>query len=159
MGETEGIPGPVWALAFTTDGKGLYFGSVDDEVKYWEISNTDETIWSQDQKLRRFQVTEGLPLGELQFARKCSVCHSLNPGDGNRAGPSLYQVFGRKAGSLPGYSYSVGLSNSDLVWNDKTINALFVQGPNAVVPGTKMPLQTIPDAKNRAALIDYLKKP
>lgn len=157
VGETQGIPGPVWTLAFTADGKGLYFGSLDDDVKYWAISSTDDTQWSRGHKKRRFQVKKGLPLGELQFARKCSVCHSLTPGDSNRAGPSLYKVLGRKAGSLPDYPYSEGLLESGVVWSEQTISDLFVQGPSAVVPGSKMPLQKIPDAKKRAALIDYLK--
>ena len=41
--------------------------------------------------------------------------------------------------------------------NEQTISDLFVRGPNAVVPGSKMPLQKIPDAKNRTALINFLK--
>ncbi|MCU7807038.1 MAG: cytochrome C [Candidatus Thiodiazotropha sp. (ex Semelilucina semeliformis)] len=157
-GETEGIPGPVWALAFTADGKGIYFGSLDDDVKYWKISTSDDTNWSKGHKQRRFQVKAGLPLGELQFARKCSVCHSLDPDVTNRAGPSLYKIMGRKAGSLPEYPYSKGLIQSDVVWNEKTIDELFVKGPSHVVPGSKMPLQKIPDAEKRTALINFLKK-
>ena len=157
VGETEGIPGPVWALAFTADGKGLYFGTLDDQVKYWKISAADDTQWGRGKKQRRFQVTKGLPLGELQFARKCSVCHSLKPGETNRAGPSLYKVLGRKAGSLSEYPYSNSLLASNLVWNEQNINDLFVKGPHAVVPGSKMPLQKIPDAEKRAALIEFLR--
>jgi cytochrome c len=157
VGETQGIPGPVWALAFTADGKGLYFGSLDDAVKYWAISSDDDTEWSKGHEKRRFQVKKGLPLGELQFARKCSVCHSLTPGETNRAGPSLYRVMGRKAGSLADYPYSEGLLQSDVVWDEKTISDLFVLGPGKVVPGSKMPLQKIPNTKNRTALINFLK--
>ena len=158
IGETEGIPGPVWALALTADGKGIYFGSLDDDVKYWEISVSDDTNWSKGHKQRRFQVKAGLPPGELQFARKCSVCHSLNPDVTNRAGPTLYKIMGRKAGSLPEYPYSMGLTQSDIVWNEQTLDELFEKGPNHVVPGSKMPLQKIPDVEKRTALIDFLIK-
>ena len=155
-GETGGIPGPVWALAFTEDGRGLYFGSLDDSVNFWRIAQNDNAQWGKNKRQRRFQVTSGLPPGELQFARKCSVCHNLEPGRTNRAGPSLHKLLGRKAGSLPDYPYSTALQHSAVVWDRATIDRLFVQGPNAVVPGSKMPLQTIPDDGNRAALIDYL---
>lgn len=86
IGETRTILGPVWALAFTGDGKSLYYGSLDDEVKHWKISkDEDENLW-KSHKPRRFQVKTGMKLGELQFARKCSVCHTLKAGDANRAG-------------------------------------------------------------------------
>jgi cytochrome c len=158
IGETITILGPVWALAFTNDGKSLYYGSLDDEVKHWNISkNDDENLWIAH-KPRRFQIKTGMKLGELQFARKCSVCHTLKPDDANRAGPTLYKVFGRKAGSVKGYSYSQGLLDSNIIWDEKTIDELFVEGPHKIVPGTKMPLQKVSDNKKRKALIEYLKE-
>lgn len=157
--ETDGIPGPVWALAFSGDGDGLYFGSLDDNISYWDFRSKQQPRWSQNRKQRRFQVKSGLPPGQLQFARKCSVCHNLKPGKTNRAGPSLYKLNGRKAGSLPDYPYSPALQSSGVVWDKHTIEKLFVDGPDRFVPGSKMPLQTIPDAKKRAALIEYLTSP
>ena len=159
IAETEGIPGPVWALAFNGESNRLYFGSLDDNISYWDFGSNQQPHWSQYRKPHRFKVKSGVPPGELQFARKCSVCHNLKPGKTNRAGPSLYQLSGRKAGSLPDYPYSPALQQSGVVWNKNTIERLFVDGPDVVVPGSKMPLQTIPDAKNRAALIDYLINP
>ncbi len=157
-GQTITILGPVWALAFNDDGKSLYYGSLDDEVKYWEITDKeDENLWI-GHKPRRFQVKAGMPLGELQFARKCSVCHTLNADDANRAGPTLHKVFGRKAGTLASYSYSDSLKDSSIIWDEKTIDELFVEGPAKIVPGTKMPLQKVTDDKKRKALIAYLKK-
>ncbi|KAG1682739.1 Vegetative incompatibility protein HET-E-1 [Nymphon striatum] len=157
IGETQTVPGPVWALAFSGDGKGMYYGSLDDEVKFWEIAPISDENWWKKKKTRRFQVKSGLPLGELQFARKCSVCHTLSPTDANRAGPTLHKIFGRKAGSLPDYPYSEGVKKSKVIWNKKSIDELFTKGPQAVVPGSKMPLQKIPNDKNREALIEYLR--
>ena len=157
IGETRTILGPVWALAFAGDGKSLYYGSLDDEVKHWKVSiNDDEDLW-KGHKPRRFQVKTGMKLGELQFARKCSVCHTLQAGDANRAGPSLHNVFGRKAGTLKGYTYSEGIQKSNVIWNEKTIDTLFAKGPQHIVPGSKMPLQMVPNDKKRKALIEYLK--
>ena len=80
------------------------------------------------------------------------------PDGGNRAGPSLYRIFGRKAGSLADYPYSKGLRESKIVWNEKTISQLFDLGPDHDTPGSKMPLQKITDPKLRDALIAFLKK-
>ncbi len=157
IGETHTILGPVWALEFAGDGQSLYYGSLDDEVKHWKVSmDDDENLW-KNHKPRRFQVKTGMKLGELQFARKCSVCHTLKAGDKNRAGPSLHNVFGRKAGTLKGYVYSEGIQKSDVIWNEKTIDQLFAKGPQSIVPGSKMPLQMVPNDKKRKALIEYLK--
>ena len=95
--------------------------------------------------------------GERQFARKCSICHSLTPDSQRRAGPTLYGIFGRKAGTLPGYSYSPALADADLVWSDETIDKLFSIGPDHYTPGSKMPMQQIADPADRNDLIAYLK--
>jgi cytochrome c len=39
----------------------------------------------------------------------CKSCHILEKGGGNAVGPNLYGVFGRRAGSLAGFTYSPGL--------------------------------------------------
>lgn len=156
VGENYNVNGPAWSLAFSGDGKQLYYAGLDDQVAAWKISQEEKR--EQNRTPRRFQVQAGASPGELQFARKCSVCHTLSPDGANRAGPSLYGVFGRKAGTLPGYHYSEGLRRADVIWNEKTIDQLFVKGPQAVVPGSKMPLQKVADRKKRQALIQYLKK-
>jgi cytochrome c len=50
------------------------------------------------------------------------------------------------------------LQDSDLVWSAETIDRLFDVGPEVLVPGSKMPLQRMPDPKDRARLIAYLKQ-
>jgi len=85
------------------------------------------------------------------------VCHTLITDDKRRAGPTLYGVFGRKAGSVEGYSYSDALLTSDIIWDEDTINALFRDGPDQVTPGTKMPIQRMKNDKDRQDLITFLK--
>jgi cytochrome c len=150
--------GPVWALAFTGDGDGIYFAGLDDEAHYWRFRPQREFEPAIGDVPRRFQVTEGLDLGERQFARKCSVCHTLTRDGGNRAGPTLYRLFGRRAGTSPGYSYSEALKGSEIVWTEETVSRLFADGPEHFVPGSKMPLQRMSDPGEREALIAYLKR-
>ncbi|HEY5597449.1 MAG TPA: c-type cytochrome, partial [Kiloniellales bacterium] len=90
--------------------------------------------------------------------RRCAVCHTVTADGGNRAGPPLYGVFGRRAGTVSGYNYSQTLRNSSVIWNEDTIDALFDEGPHRFIPGSKMPLQRMPEARDRADLIDYLKR-
>lgn len=150
--------GPIWSLAFKDEGKHLYYSGLDDFVMLWQISPRQPFEEVEGRFPRRFQRRENMSLGELQFARKCSVCHTLTPDDANRAGPTLHGVFGRKAGSLPGYPYSDALRRSNIIWSAKTIGALFAEGPEHVTPGSKMPLQKISDPKKRDALVAFLLK-
>ena len=94
--------------------------------------------------------------GERQFARKCSICHTLTPDGERRAGPTLFGLFGRPAGTVPGYSYSETLADSDIVWNETTIDRLFEEGPDHYTPGSKMPMQRMTDPQDRRDLIEFL---
>jgi cytochrome c len=89
--------------------------------------------------------------------KACAACHTLTPDGGNRAGPSLHGVFGRRIASLPGYNFSDALKRLDIVWTAETIGKLFEVGPARYTPGTKMPEQTVSDA-DRAALVAFLEK-
>lgn len=149
--------GPVWAIAFTQDASKLYYAGLDDFVTLWQVSPRQPFEEVQGKFPRRFQARDDMSLGELQFARKCSICHTITPDGANRAGPTLFGVFGRKAGAVQGYAYSPALLNSDIIWNEKTIGELFDHGPQHVTPGSKMPLQQIEDDTKRNALIAYLK--
>ncbi|WP_170122072.1 c-type cytochrome [Breoghania corrubedonensis] len=158
--EFENPYSPVWGLALSRDGSDALYAGLDDFVSLWQVAPRKPFEPLETTVPRRFQVEDegrGSDPGALQFARKCSICHTLTPDDGNRAGPTLYRVFGRKAGSLAGYHYSPALQGSDIVWNEKTIGRLFDDGPDVVTPGSKMPMQRIRSAAERDALIAFLK--
>ena len=89
--------------------------------------------------------------GEQVYAR-CLACHSLTI---DRVGPRHCGLFGRLAGSVPGFSYSQAMKNSHITWNDKTLDR-FLAGPLGVVPGSTMTYDGIADPKDRADLIAYL---
>ena len=139
----------------------MYLGGLDDFATLWQVAPRAPFEQADSDFPRRFQVA-GKPAsvveeGELQFARKCSVCHTLTPDGANRAGPTLHNIFGRRIATLPGYTYSPPLKGLDLIWTEETVAKLFELGPDVVTPGSKMPLQKITDKGQRDALIAYLK--
>ena len=91
--------------------------------------------------------------GEAVYSR-CQGCHSL---EYSRTGPKHCGLLGRRAGSVPGYEYSPAMKNSNLVWNDKTLER-FLADPVTIVPGTTMTYAGVPDPADRSNLIAYLKK-
>jgi cytochrome c len=92
--------------------------------------------------------------GEGVYSR-CLACHSL---ERHRTGPKHCGLFGRKAGSAPGFEeYSPAMKRSKIVWNEKTLDR-FLASPMKAVPGTTMTYAGVEDAKERADLIAYLKK-
>ena len=150
--------GPVWTLLLTGERGELLLGSLDDHITKWETDQFPPHILEVPGPERRFRPTGEMGNGERQFARKCSVCHTLHPDGKRRAGPTLYGVFGRRAGTLAGYPYSEALLESDIVWTAETIGRLFSEGPDLVVPGTKMPIQRMKNERDRKDLIVYLQE-
>jgi cytochrome c len=91
-----------------------------------------------------------------QIFNQCKPCHSLEPGK-NGVGPTLHGLLGRKAGTVPGYSYSPAMQSSGIAWNEDSL-AKFLADPSTVVPGTKMVYAGIKNEAQRDDLIVYLKE-
>lgn len=89
--------------------------------------------------------------GAAAYDASCGGCHSL---DANRVGPAHRTVFGRKAGAMPGYSYSPALKKAKIVWTAATLDA-WLSDPQKMVPGTRMAFR-LPDARRRADIIAFL---
>lgn len=155
------LRGPIWALAW--DGSGtdarLLAGGLADAAALWPVGAApDGQGGALFAERRRFHTPpEQMSNGERQFVRKCSICHTLSADGGRRAGPTLWRLFGRPAGSVEGYGYSEALAGSPLVWDADTIDRLFAQGPDRVTPGSKMPVQRIIALADRQDLIAYLR--
>jgi len=100
---------------------------------------------------------EGNPArGQCLFGA-CAACHSLQP-DKNMTGPSLANVWNRKAGSLPSFNrYSDALKSANIVWNDKTLDE-WIKDPQNIVPGNQMTFAGIKDVQPRADLLAFLKE-
>jgi len=94
--------------------------------------------------------------GERVFNQQCKTCHSLEDGP-SITGPTLHGVFGRKAGTAPGFESSPEMIKSGIVWDETTL-AEYSRDPKAKVPGTKMVFNGIKQAGQLADLVAYLKQ-
>jgi cytochrome c len=91
--------------------------------------------------------------GQKLFAA-CAACHA--PDLPTRTGPDLRGVFGRKAGTVPGFRYSRAMQKAKIAWDDPALDA-FIADPQVALPGNTMPFPGIPDEAARRDLIAYLK--
>lgn len=151
------LSGPVWALAWEPSGRRLLAGGISDEAALWPINADGEALFADGPREFHKDPSQ-MTNGERQFVRKCSICHSLAPDGGRKAGPTLWRLFGRRAGAIDGYTYSDALTGSGIVWTEKTVARLFSEGPDVFTPGSKMPVQRIAKAQDRRDLIEYLKE-
>jgi cytochrome c len=90
--------------------------------------------------------------GETVF-KGCAACHTTD--STNRVGPGLGGVIGRKAGTAAGFRYSNAMKNSEIVWDAKILDA-FLESPQKVVPGNRMPYAGLKNPTDRADLAAYL---
>jgi cytochrome c len=148
---------PVWSLAFLPDNHTLLTGGADRMIRRWNAVTGDPVgsvaLGAADDPLAAYAGDHG-----AEVFRACVACHTLSADDGNRAGPTLAGLFGRRIASLPGYRFSEALKKLEIVWTPETIAKLFELGPAAYTPGTKMPEQRIGSAEDREALVKFLEK-
>jgi cytochrome c len=146
---------PVWSIAFLPDNGTLLTGGTDAMIRRWDATKGEPIdsmlVGAPEDPLKRYAGDHG-----AEIFRACVACHTLRPDEGQKAGPSLWHVFGRRIATLPGYNFSPALKKLDIVWSKETIAKLFEIGPAHYTPGTKMPEQTIGAVEDREALVDFL---
>ena len=89
-------------------------------------------------------------------AKICKACHNFEAGAGNKIGPDLHGVVGRKIASVEGFTYSSALQGKEGVWDYDKLNE-FLTSPRAFAPGTKMTFVGLKKPEQRAAVIAYLR--
>ena len=94
--------------------------------------------------------------GEKVF-KKCSACHSIESGGGNKIGPALYNVVGRKIAAVTDYKYSKALVDYKKNWSFEELNGFLIK-PQKWIKGTKMAYAGLRKEKDRASVILYLNK-
>ena len=148
---------PVWSVAFFPDSHTLLTGGTDRVIRRWDTVSGEPVgaviVGAPSDPLAAYAGDPGAAV-----FRACVACHTLTPDEGNKAGPSLADIFGRKIASLPGYRYSEALKHMDIVWTPETVAKMFEVGPMAYTPGTKMPEQKIGSPQERQALVEFLAK-
>jgi cytochrome c len=148
----EGPGLPVWSAGFGPDGM-LWTGGMDSQIRRWNPTSGRPL---SESAATRPTIPEGADAHGARVFRACQACHGLTADAAPMAGPSLHGIFGRRMGSLAGYTYSERLARGDIIWNAETLADLFTRGPDVVTPGTRMPVQRLSDSEDLAALLRFL---
>src|SRR6202051_2915760 len=96
---------------------------------------------------------ESTAVGKQLFEKRCTGCHAL---DHNKEGPRLAGVYGRQAGTAPGFNYSIALRSAGFAWDEQRLNQ-WLTDTQSVVEDNNMDFH-VPKADERAEIIRYLKE-
>lgn len=83
---------------------------------------------------------------------QCMGCHSPSY---HRTGPKHCGLFGRRMGSVVGFTFTSAMKDSCIIWSQATLDR-FLKAPLEMVPNTSMGFAGISSATDRSYLIDYL---
>ena len=126
------------------------------DVESAETKGDEEPVQREIVDIAALLSTGDLAHGEKVF-KKCSACHSIKSGGGNKIVPALYNVVGRKVGILDDYKYSKALAEYEKNWSFEELNG-FLLKPKDWIKGTKMAYAGLRKEKDRASVILYLNK-
>jgi len=125
-----------------------------------EIENaTTVSTSSSAKEEKKIDIAALMAMGDIatgeKVFKKCAACHSIIKGGKNAIGPALYNVVGRKVGSIEDYKYSKALAAYDKEWTFEELNG-FLQKPAKYIKGTKMAYAGLRKEIDRASVIKYL---
>jgi cytochrome c len=95
--------------------------------------------------------------GATLFKQQCAICHTTNPAEPVRQGPSLYRIVGRPAGKVDGFHYSAGFEKAETSSGTTPGSTPGWQTRRQSFPAPFMAYRQ-PKAETRAAIIAYLKE-
>ena len=114
---------------------------------------------STTKAIEKIDITTVMAQGDVtsgeKIFKKCAACHSINKGGKNKIGPALYNVVGRKVGSVADYKYSKTLASYGKEWTFEELNG-FLLKPATYLKGTKMSYAGLRKETDRASIIKYL---
>ena len=132
------------------------------EKSAYQIASTNEVETNDEENLKDSDSANIMAIfastssseGEKIF-KKCTACHSIAQDGGNKIGPALWGVIGRKAGGVSDYKYSKAMAAFGKPWSFEEMNG-FLTKPKGWIKGTKMSFAGLKNAKERAAVILYM---
>ena len=124
-----------------------------------EQVSTNSTVSISETTEQKIDIAALMAMGDIatgeKVFKKCAACHSIIKGGKNNIGPALYNVVGRKVGSVSDYKYSKALSGYDKEWSFEELNGYLIK-PAKWIKGTKMAFAGLRKEKDRASVILYL---
>jgi cytochrome c len=140
----------------------VYNDKVSEDATYKVAKTTETKKVSKDDNEKAKSgndIKVFLDLGSIDHGKtvvkKCIGCHSVSKGGGNKIGPALWGVIGRKVGSIGDYKYSRAMSEFGKNWDFEVMNNFLIK-PKNYVKGNKMAFAGISKEKDRASVILYL---
>ena len=108
--------------------------------------------------LSALYATADVAAGEKFVTTKCTVCHDVSKGGGNKVGPHLWGVVNRPIASISDFNYSSAMKKHAVeakTWTIDNLNA-FIWSPQKTDPGTMMSFAGISKDQDRANVIAYI---
>ena len=122
-------------------------------------SQKEEAIEDKLESSNTLKVKSDKGISEISEGQKlfilCAACHNLKKDEPHKVGPSLYGIFGKKAGTREGFKYTEELINSNIVWDKETLRS-WLENPSSFIPGTSMAFVGVKDKERQDVLLDYL---
>ena len=120
---------------------------------------TSSTAQEKPKIEEKVDISKLLAMGDLAHGekvfKKCSACHMIASDGKNMIGPNLWNVIGRKAGSVSDYKYSKAMVTYAKKWSFEEMNSYLIK-PQKHIKGTKMAFAGLRKEKDRASVILYM---